>query len=77
MSRHRCKDLRKALSTILANPVLPAETILVEVIRSREPHADVSFMDEDLDMTCHFSSRNQKPVLSELHDSQVFRIVSN
>ena len=69
------KTFRKALSTILANPVLPAETILVEVIRSREPHADVSFMDEDLDVTSTFLREKSKPVLSELHDSQVFRIV--
>ena len=79
-SQNKCpvtgaKTFRKALSTILANPVLPAETILVEVMRGREAHADVSFVDEDMDVTSTFLREKWKPGLSELHANQVFHIV--
>ena len=44
-SQNKCpvtgaKTFRTALSTILANPVLPAEAILVEVMRGGEPTAE-------------------------------------
>jgi hypothetical protein len=69
------KTLRTALSTILANPVLPAEEILVEVIRGNEPHADVSFFGEDMnEMSTFLPEKKWKPG-PELHANQVYRII--
>jgi hypothetical protein len=79
-SQNKCpvtgaKTLRRALSTILANPVLPAEEILVEVIRGNEPHADVSFFGEDMnEMSTFLPEKKWKPS-PELHANQVYRII--
>jgi hypothetical protein len=64
---------REAISAILANPVLPAESILVEVMRGQEARAEVSFA--DLNVTSTFVREKWKPGLSELHRNQVFHIV--
>ena len=79
-SQNKCpvtgaKTFRTALSTILANPVLPAEAILVEVMRGGEPTADVSFADEDMDVTSTFRRDKWKPGLSGFPANKVFRIV--
>lgn len=66
---------RETLSTLLANPVLPAETILVEVMRGHEPHADVSFVDEDMDVTSTFHRDKWRPFRFEFPANKVFHIV--
>jgi hypothetical protein len=69
--------LRKTLSTILANPVLPAEEILVEVMRGYEPHADVSFFGEDMaKVTSTFRHAKWKRGPSEFPANQVFHTVA-
>jgi hypothetical protein len=69
----RAKTFRRALSTILANPVLPAEEILVEVIRGNEPHADVSFSGEN-EMSTFLPEKKWKPG-PEIHANKVYRII--
>jgi hypothetical protein len=69
------KTFRKALSTILANPVLPAKKILVEVRRGFEPRADVSLFNEDMEETSTFRHAKWKPGPSEFPANQVFHIV--
>jgi hypothetical protein len=79
-SQNKCpitgaKTFRKALSTILANPVLPAEKILVEVMRGYEPRADVSLFNEDMEETSTFRHAKWKSGPSEFPANQVFHIV--
>ena len=70
------KTFRKALSTILANPVLPAKKILVEVMRGFEPHADVSLFNEELEETSTFRHAKWKPGHSKFPANQVFHSVA-
>jgi hypothetical protein len=70
------KTFRKALSTILANPVLPARKILVEVMRGFEPRADVSLFGEELEETSTFRHAKWKPGPSEFPANQVFHSVA-
>jgi hypothetical protein len=69
------KTFRKALSTILANPVLPAKEILVEVMRGFEPHAEISLFNEEFEERSTFRHAKWKPGLSELQSSRVFHVV--
>jgi hypothetical protein len=70
------KTFRKALSTILANPVLPAKQILVEVKRGFEPRADFSLFNEELEETSTFCHAKWKPGPSQFPASQIFHSVA-
>ena len=78
-SQNKCpitgaKTFRKALSTLLANPVLleEQESMLVEVIRGSEPHADVGFFYDK--MSTFVPEKKWKPE-PELLANRVFRSV--
>jgi hypothetical protein len=80
-SQNKCpitgaKTFRKALSTILANPVLPAKKILVEVMRGYEPRADFSLFNEELEETSTFRHAKWKPGPSEFPANQIFHNVA-
>ena len=69
------KTFRKALSSLLANPVLleEQESMLVEVIRGSEPQADVGFFYDK--MSTFVPEKKWKPE-PELLANRVFRTVS-